>query len=460
MTKEFVLDTNVLLDDPECLDAFSGHTVVLPMVVLEEIDNHKKGRETLQQSARRFSRNLDAVLQKGRAEGGSLYEGVESNAGTIVRVVSADSGRPLLPDLNNTNDNLILRVAKALHDEALATKSGKEVILVTRDINLRIKADAVGIRSEDYKNSVVDTRDLYDTIGEVTVDDSTFFNELEEQGASFIGQDTDFYENEYILAGIEGQPATSLCRYYMGHLGSVKESEFSDVYSLKPRNTEQLAALDALLDPDIKCVVLTGPAGTGKTLITLAAGLQQVVNDGLYKKFVVTRPAVYTGGSKGPGWLPGTLDEKLYPWVKPFHDSMEKLSDGKSTRRRFKKGSKMVEIGNADNQAWDDLKDQGWIEVEAMSFVRGRNFESRFVVCDEAQNLTNLEAKTLVTRMGETSKVVFIGDPDQIDNPYVTKYSNGMAHIIQGMRGTELFAHIALEKSERSQLARLAAARL
>ena len=314
-------------------------------------------------------------------------------------------------------------------------------ILVTKDINWRIKADALGLQAEDYETDRVMIKDLYTGMIDLTVSakDMAAFRssgELEINGGKT------YFPNEYCTLMEEGNPKrVALAKV---DLTGTKLTPIVDaregVWGIKPRNREQHFAFDALLDDRVKLVTLMGKAGTGKTLIAMAAGLKRTVLDREFRRLVVARPTISMG--KELGFLPGSLEEKLNPWMQPIHDALEMLSD--------------LNMGNEHRRS-NDLMRSGTIVVEAVSYIRGRSIAHQFMVIDEAQNLTPLEVKTIITRVGHGTKIVFTGDPYQIDNPYVDSSSNGFNYIVSKFREQPLAAHIELQKGERSELAELAA---
>jgi len=430
--KNYVLDTNVLLHDPTSLLSFQENHVLLPIEVLEEIDHFKREGTELGQNARTVSRMLDGLRGKGRlSEGMSL-----PNGGSLRILIKPENGHAG----NGGNvDNRIIAQALA----AQKSSEGRPTILVTKDINLRIKADALGLPAEDYETDRVFITDLYTGMFELTVPAATM-NEFRtadelELPPRAAGR---YFPCEYCTLIEEGNPKrTALCKVAPagGKLVPVIDAR-EGVWGIKPRNREQHFAFDALLDDRIKLVTLMGKAGTGKTLLAMAAGLKRTTVDREYRRLVVARPTVSVG--KEIGFLPGTLEEKLNPWMQPIHDALELLSD--------------LNMGHEHRRS-ADLMRSGNIVVEALSYIRGRSIANQFMVIDEAQNLTPLEAKTIITRAGPGTKIVFTGDPYQIDNPYIDSSSNGFNFIVSRFREHGIAAHIELQKGERSELAELAA---
>jgi len=438
--KNYILDTNVLLHDPNSLLNFKENSVLLPIEVIEEIDRFKRESTELGRNARTVSRLLD-----GFRGDGSLSAGVALPNGGKLKIAIPKNGA----NGNGTNghgpngfnhdsvDNRILAMAASIQK----AQPKSSTILVSKDINLRIKADALGLQAEDYETDRVFITDLYTGMLDWTVspDKMALFRN---EGKLKVPSEKRFFPSEYCTLIDEANPKrTALTKVdanaeYLVPILDCREG----VWGIKPRNREQHFALDALLDDRIKLVTLMGEAGTGKTLIAMAAGLKRVVNDREFRRLVVARPTISMG--KELGFLPGSLDEKLAPWMQPIHDALELLSD--------------LNMGH-DHRRSTDLMRSGSIVVEALSYIRGRSIANQFMIVDEAQNLTPLEAKTIVTRVGSGTKIVFTGDPYQIDNPYVDSASNGFNYVVSRFRDQAIAAHIELQKGERSELAELAA---
>jgi PhoH-like ATPase len=431
--KNYILDTNVLLHDPNSLLAFKGNTVLIPIEVLEEIDRFKRESSELGQNARAVSRSLDALRSKGR-----LNKGVKLENGGMLRIVFHEkNGEAALPFGNNSADNRI--VGQALAIQKSEPKS--PAILVTKDINLRIKADSLGLPAEDYENDRVLLTELYTGMIELTITTEKM-SKFRVEGELELNGRGKYFPNEFCTLTEESNPKrTALAKVDPTGAKVVPILDCREgVWGIKPRNREQHFAFDALLDDRVKLVTLMGKAGTGKTLLAMAAGLKRTVLDREFRRLVVARPTVSMG--RELGFLPGSLEEKLAPWMQPIHDALELLSD--------------LNMGS-DHRRSTDLMRSGTIMVEALSYIRGRSIAHQFMVIDEAQNLTPLEVKTIITRVGTGTKIVFTGDPYQIDNPYVDSSSNGFNYIISKFRDQAIAAHIELQKGERSELAELAA---
>ena len=432
IVKNYILDTNVLLHDPNSLVNFEENNVLLPIEVIEEIDRFKRESTELGRNARTVSRMLDGF----RGEG-SLNAGVDLPNGGKLKIAFQKNGHGETIFTTDTVDNRILSLAsnyKKSHPK-------NATILVSKDINLRIKADALGLMAEDYETDRVFITDLYTGMVELAVS-ADKIAAFRAKGELPLEDGKQYFPNEYCTLTDTANPKkTALAKVDFSGTKLIPIHDCREgVWGIKPRNREQQFALDALLDDRVKLVTLMGKAGTGKTLIAMAAGLKRVVNDREFRRLVVARPTISMG--KELGFLPGSLDEKLAPWMQPIHDALEMLGD--------------LNMGH-DHRRSADLMRNGSIVVEALSYIRGRSIANQFMIIDESQNLTPLEAKTIVTRVGNGTKIVFTGDPYQIDNPYVDSSSNGFNYLISRFRDQTIAAHIELQKGERSELAELAA---
>ncbi len=440
MEKIYVLDTNVILQDPLSIYAFEDNEVVIPAVVLEELDSKKRYMDEIGRNARQFSKIMDSLRGKGL-----VNEGVEINeTGGRIRVElnhrSFEKLKKSFADM--TNDNRIIAVALNLMLEEQSKEDGKEVILVSKDVLVRVKADALGIPSEDYlSDRVIEFNHVYPGYVEIYVNKEVLdrFYENEEIAISELTNHP-FYPHQFIIMKDALGGSSSA-------LGKVepdgkKVKPFSvdpdQVWGIKARNVQQKMAFELLLREDIPLVTLIGKAGTGKTLLSLAAGLLQTEDLGIYKKLVVARPVVPVG--KDIGYLPGEKEEKLRPWMQPIYDNLEFLFNTKRP-------------GEIDKI----LAGMGSIQVEALTYIRGRSIPDQFIIIDEAQNLTKHEVKTILTRVGEGSKIVLMGDPAQIDHPYLDEYNNGLTYVVEKFKEQTISGHVKLEKGERSGLAQLAA---
>ena len=433
--KNYIIDTNVLLHDPHSLLSFEDNHVLIPIEVIEEIDRFKRESSELGQNARTVSRMLD-----GFRGDGSLSEGVKLPNGGKLKIAFYKNGHAPSGDgvFNaNTVDNRILSLAASVQK----AQPKNPTVLVSKDINLRIKADALGLAAEDYETDRVFITDLYTGMMEMSVP-SAKIAEFRAKSEFVLDAGKKYFPNEYCTLTDETNAKKAvLTKVDATGTKLVPIIDCRDgVWGIKPRNREQHFALDALLDDRIKLVTLMGKAGTGKTLLAMAAGLKRVVNDREFRRLVVARPTISMG--KELGFLPGSLEEKLAPWMQPIHDALEMLSD--------------LNMGH-DHRRSGDLMRSGTIVVEALSYIRGRSIANQFMIIDEAQNLTPLEVKTIVTRVGNGTKIVFTGDPYQIDNPYVDSSSNGFNYVVSKFRDQAIAAHVEMQKGERSELAELAA---
>ncbi len=433
MPKRYLLDTNVLLHDPKALTSFEDNTVLLPIYVIEEIDRFKKQLSGLGENARSISRFLDGLRHRG-----SLSDGVTLETGGRLRVVfDPDDPERVIGSSDGGVDNAILKIARRLQ-----TDPEMPVILVTKDVNLRIKADASGIQAEDYESDRVRLDELYtgQTELELPVEEIERFREAGELPLP----EGEFFPNEYALLKDSADGSnTALARIdtQTGSLQALVEASHG-VQGIRPRNKEQYYALDALLDPSIVLVTIMGKAGTGKTLLALAAGLEQVQARAPYLHLLISRPTFPMG--KDIGYLPGSVEEKLNPWMQPIYDNLALLLEGRPT-------------DNGAPRSADELIRRGVLAVEPLTHIRGRSIPQQFMLVDEAQNLTPLEVKTILTRVGEKTKLVLTGDPWQIDTPYIDSSSNGFNHVVHHFRDVPLAAHVELRKGERSKLAEYAA---
>lgn len=435
MKKNYILDTNVLLHDPNSLLCFEDNNVLLPIEVIEEIDRFKRESSELGQNARAVSRMLDGLRASGR-----LSEGVALPTGGQLRILMRKQNGRQNGSLGfgpDSVDNRILSLAA----ETQKRQSKSQTVLISKDINLRIKADALGVMAEDYENDRVFITDLYTGMVELMISPETLAS-FRANGEFLLNGGKKYYPNEYCTLIDETNPKrTALTKVDPTGTRLLPIVDCREgIWGIRPRNREQHFAFDALLDDRVKLVTLMGKAGTGKTLLAMAAGLKRTVLDREFRRLVVARPTISMG--KEIGFLPGSLEEKLSPWMQPIHDALEMLSD--------------LNMGHEHRRS-GDLMRSGSIVVEALSFIRGRSIANQFMIIDEAQNLTPLEAKTIITRVGNGTKVIFTGDPYQIDNPYVDSSSNGFNYVVSRFRTHAIAAHIELQKGERSELAELAA---
>lgn len=428
--KTFVLDTNVLLHDPEAMMQFPRHEVIIPVMVLEELDKMKRLPNELGKNARSVIRYLDALKTLGK---GDLHTGVVlDNQSTIKIQVEMKTDFAHTLSLN-IYDNKILMAAY------ISKEKGKHVVFVSKDLAARIKAEAIGLEAEDYENLKFSYDALYKGIRHVTATKEEIDHFYKDH--TLQPKEQNYRPNEYcVMTGDQGE-GSAIGRYQADTKTIVPLLKTPNIWGVQPRNVEQRCAIDALLRDDIKLVTLVGPAGTGKTLLALACGMRKVFDEGTYSRILVSRPIVPLG--RDIGYLPGTKEEKLTSWMQPIYDNLEFLCE-------FSGG-----VGENETLQW--VMNSKKIEMEAVTYIRGRSLPKMYMIIDEAQNLTPHEIKTIVSRAGEGTKVVLAGDPTQIDQPYLDKDSNGLSFTVGKFSGQNLFAHIFLEKTERSELAAIAA---
>lgn len=440
MKKIFVLDTNVLLHDPNSIFAFEDNEVVIPAVVLEEIDSKKRNVDEIGRNARYVSRMLDSLRQRGR-----LHDGIMLDNGGVIKVELNHRSFQKLHDtfLEITNDNRIIAVALNYWHEESEKPEPRPVVLVSKDTLVRIKADVLGLTAQDYMSDrLVAADDLYPGHHTILVDGAVIDDFYQHRSLKVESLNLDYrlYPHEFIiLKDAAGSSKSALVKTSSD--GSKLEPLFlshEPVWGISARNAQQRMALELLMNDDIPLVTLTGRAGTGKTLLALAAGLLKVEDERRYKKLLIGRPVVPMG--KDIGYLPGEKEEKLRPWMQPIYDNLEYLFD---TKRAGDIERILAGIGS--------------IQVEALTYIRGRSIPGQFIIIDEAQNLSKHEVKTIVSRVGEGSKIILMGDPEQIDHPYLDAYSNGLTYVVERFKEHPIAGHITLEKGERSQLAQLAA---
>lgn len=427
MKKNYILDTNVLLHDPTAIQQFQDNHVIIPLKVIEEIDHFKKDQSELGRNARLVSRMLDALRLQGK-----LNAGVAMPGGGMLRIA--------FPGDNFQNglsaDDQILKLAMQLRKP-----SEPPCVVVSKDINLRLKADALGLDAEDYESDRVDLSELY--TGHVELDaGADLLDAFRREGKVPPPGDAKLSPNQYVLLRGEGDTGHTVLTRFDGEskllLPLIPAPD--EIRPVQARNKEQHYALDALLNDHIKIITIIGKAGTGKTLLAVAAALYKTMYEKHYRRMLVCRPTIPMG--KDIGYLPGTMEEKLNPWMQPIYDALDFLSNG--NRGGWKRGR-------------DNLDDDDRIGIEPLTYIRGRSIPNQYIVVDEAQNLTPLEAKTVLTRVGPGTKIVLTGDIYQIDNPYVDSMSNGLTSVVERFRPYNISAHIVLGKGVRSEVAELAA---
>lgn len=435
MKKTYVLDTNVLLHDPQALYKFEDNDVIIPIYVIEEIDRFKKDASELGRNARAISRTIDDLRDRSN---GSLQQGIVLDSGGSMRVaVPADALEWKSPD-NAAMDHAILKTALQVRDadQSLPT------VFVTMDSNLRIRADALGLCAENYEGGRVAIDELYSGVVEGIASAAAVDKLGGRQNVSIadVTSDHEIPANAcLVLRDAAQNNHTALGRRYkdteeIRPLRVPKEG----AWGVRPRNKEQNFAIDLLLDDAVNLVTLVGKAGTGKTLLAIACGLKKVVEEGVYARLLVSRPIFPLG--RDIGYLPGDLEEKLNPWMQPIFDNLEYI---------FTTGSARM----SQARSYVELVASGIIEVEPLTYIRGRSLPNQFLIVDEAQNLTPHEVKTIITRCGNDTKIVLTGDPYQIDNPYVDSESNGLTVLAERFRAEAIAGHVTLRKGERSELA-------
>ena len=440
LRKIYVLDTNVLLQDPYSIFAFQKNEVVLPAVVLEEVDSKKRNMDEIGRNARQISKLIDQLREKGK-----LHEGVPLDSGGSLRVELNHRSFSSLKEsfAEMTNDNRIIAVALNLSLEEQEKKNGAKVTLVSKDALVRVKGDAFGLDVEDFLNDrVVEFDEGYDGYIEAYVDKEIIKKFYDEGGITRgdLAMQTPLYPHQFvILKDVLGGSSSALGKLEPNGF-DIRPflSDLDQVWGIRSRNVQQRMVFELLLREDIPLVTMIGKAGTGKTLLSLAAGLMQTEDLHTYNKLLVARPVVPLG--KDIGYLPGEKDEKLRPWMQPIYDNLEFLFN-------TKKPGEIDQI----------LAGMGSIQVEALTYIRGRSIPEQYIIIDEAQNLTKHEVKTILTRVGEKSKIVLMGDPQQIDHPYLDEYTNGLTYVVEKFKNQSIHGHVKLVKGERSGLAQLAA---
>jgi len=435
LNKTFILDTNVLLLDPLAINKFgAGNKVFLPLTVIEELDRFKKDQNEIGRNARYFSRLIDELRSQG-----SLFKGFKMENGSTlqVSVVKEYVGKSAQGLNVNLNDNIILASALSLKD------SGENVTLITKDINLRLKSDAVGVHAEDYETTDMTSDELY-TGQRVIEFDLEKIEEFERERFLKLqpGDINGIYPNEYMVLVDKNNPFKKVLGRFHGKKGGIvpliKPKE--GVWGIHPKNIEQQFAFDALLNNEISLVSLVGKAGTGKTLLAIAAGLECAITKQNFSRVLVSRPIVPMG--RDLGFLPGDISEKLGPWMQPIFDNIDFLFGNQRARNEM--------------TTWDELINQGLLHIEPLTYIRGRSLPQQFMIVDESQNLTPHEIKTIITRAGEGTKIILTGDSEQIDNPYLDAINNGLVYTIDRLKSEEIVAHVRLQVGERSPLSEIA----
>ena len=426
--KTFVLDTNVLLHDPEALQKFPENDVIIHVMVLEELDRMKRLPNELGKNARTIFQFLDTLV---RSEKGDLHHGVKLPNNSNIRIqlhVKMDNNH-VSPGIL---DNKIIMAGYYLQEK------GERVVFVSKDFAARIKAEALGLEAQDYANLKYSYENIHQGIREIEITKNQV--DLFYKDGSLSIPELQAYANEYFVM-TSPENTSAVGKYDAASNRIVSLLKLPNVWGIKPRNVEQKCALDVLLRDDIKLVTLLGPAGTGKTLLALACAMRKVFDEGTYSRILVSRPVVPLG--RDIGYLPGTKEEKLFHWMQPIYDNLEYLCESSD--------------GGGHNETLKWVMESKKIEMEAVTYIRGRSLPNIFIIVDEAQNLTPHEMKTIISRAGEGTKVILTGDPTQIDNPYLDKDSNGLTYTVGRFADQKLYGHIFLNKTERSKLAAIAA---
>ena len=431
--KNYVLDTNVLLHDARAIFAFADNNVIIPIYVIEEVDTFKKDQSELGRNARQVARLLDQF----RSDGGLSKAQPMPTTGGTVRVALSKSP-PKNPSYDSRSmDQRILELALEVRD----ADRERPTILVTKDVNMRVRGDALGLATVDFEPERISIDELYPGSRELTVRAGVIDQFYTEGALDPADLGDGAHANEYLLLKDEaGKSALGRFDKGLGKLTGVKKLR-EGVWGIRPRNKEQHFALDLLLNDDVKLVTLVGKAGTGKTLLAIAAGLQKVTEEQVFSKLLVSRPIFPLG--RDIGYLPGDIEEKLNPWMQPIYDNLELLLGLNKTDKQ-------------DGRSYAELVDLGFVEIEPLTYIRGRSLPNVFMIVDEAQNLTPHEVKTIITRAGEGTKIILTGDPYQIDHPYLDSSNNGLTTVAERFKDEGIAGHIILTKGERSQLAELA----
>jgi len=437
MVKNFVLDTNVLIHNPNAIYSFTDNNVIIPITVIEELDRFKSHSDKKGMHARQVLREIDSCIKKGALKKGAKIK----NGGTLKIHLGYTSKN--IPNMDlSLNDNKILNVAYDLQI------NGETVFFISKDVNARIKAEALGIKARDYEKQRVEYASLYKGWKEVitsSIDIDELYKAKELEMKSYT-----FYKNEFaLIKSNDTKNSSAICKYDHVKNKLLLLKDHYDAMGIKPLNLEQKFAMDLLLNDSIKLVTLVGQAGTGKTLIAIASGLEKTVNgDNVFEKVLVARPIIPLG--KDIGYLPGSKDEKLGYWMQPIFDNLDYIL----------KNAHFLNIkDNLDNNNVDPINfliKKNILEIEALTYIRGRSIPNQYLIVDEAQNLTPHEIKTIISRAGEGTKIVLTGDPEQIDNPYLDANSNGLTYIVERLKDQNIVGHVFLTKSERSELATLA----
>ena len=437
--KNYVLDTSVYLTEASSIYKFEKNDIFVPLKVLEEVDGHKKRQDSVGANARAFIKSLDELRAKG-----NLEKGVRIATGLgILKVVSYSALNDVIfpPDLDMRHpDHAIIATAKAIQMQ----DSKRKTVLVSRDINMRVICDSIGLDAEDYvsEKAVRSSEELYNGFVVQPVDDQVVDRYYAGEDVFIDEDELDevWHPNQYVMLVSNENDKKSALACFKGYHEPLKKVVHKNIpdWNIDARNKEQAFAIDMLMDPEIKIVSLVGRAGSGKTLMAIAAGLQQTIglraDENHYSRLIVSRPVQPLG--KDIGFLPGTMEEKMLPWLMPIQDNLKFLM--------------------GDRTSLEMYMEKGKIELEALTYIRGRSIANAFIIIDEAQNLSKHEVKTIITRIGEGTKIILTGDVEQIDNVYVNETSNGLAHAIEKFKEYRISGHVTFRKGERSELATLA----
>jgi len=431
--KTFVIDTNVLLHDPTSIKRFQNNDVVIPLIVLEELDALKRRSDELGKNARQVVRYIDSLKTKQK---GDLNTGITIEEGPKIKIYLDTKSRTIknFPLPLDRNSNKILFISSFLKNE------GQKVVFVSKDFVTRVKAEAMGLEAQDYENLKVSFKKIYKGIKIIEASKKEI--DLFYKDGFISKKDVSFLPNEYCILK-SPEKSSAICKYNPNSRRLEPLIEYKKgIWGIYPLNVEQRCSLDLLLRDEIKLVTLVGPAGTGKTLLALACGMKKVFDEAVYSKILVSRPIIPLG--KDIGYLPGTKEEKLFHWMQPIYDNLEVLLG-------FTNGQ-----DNAKS-AFEWIMESNKLEMEAVTYIRGRTLPKIYMIIDEAQNLTPHEVKTIISRAGKGTKVILTGDPTQIDNPYLDQDSNGLTYTISRFQDQKMYGHIFLDKTERSELAKIAA---
>ncbi|MCP5470288.1 MAG: PhoH family protein [Chlamydiales bacterium] len=431
MRKTFVLDANTLLHDPDAPKAFGKNDVVVPLAVLEELATIKRYRDELAKNARQCLRYFDSLKEIGE---GDLHKGVMLESGTRIRI-QLEVKTNYSPNFSLPLNSVTYRILMAAY---LLAEKGEKVVFVSKDLAMRVKAEAMGLEAEDYVNQKYSFETLYQGYRRIDMPKHDIDLFYKDGRVKAVGED--FAPNEYcVMHSPENTSAVAKYDAISKHFVPLIKLP-NNIWGVTPLNVEQKCALDLLMRDDVKLVTLIGPAGTGKTLLALACGLRKVFDEGIYHRILVSRPIVPLG--KDIGYLPGLKEEKLIHWMQPIYDNLEFLCDS---------------TGSNESETLRWVNESKKLEMEAVTYIRGRSLPKIYMMIDEAQNLTPHEMKTIISRAGKDTKVVITGDPTQIDNPYLDRNSNGLTYLVGRFRDQKIFGHVMMEKTERSELAGIAA---